>query len=164
MHHQFASYFPAGNSWPSMLGAILSNATGANGTTWDSCPAITELELIVADWVAKMMDIPKFFWTHFSNPESEGGGCIQVMRRKAYLIKIRSYNMLDFLDFRLGCYSSGDDCRSRGLCESFTKEESKCSQGRVTQHNGGLSLQSVSLFCGKGWTHWIHASPTFACR
>jgi glutamate/tyrosine decarboxylase-like PLP-dependent enzyme len=110
MHPQFHAYFSNGNSWPSILGDILSNGLGVNGTTWvrnaiiiseplfdplrimvktndlflfmkllqDSCPAVTELELIVVDWAAKFLDLPKFFWSHLSNPESEGGGSIQV--------------------------------------------------------------------------------------
>jgi len=35
-HHQFFSYFPAGNAWSSIMGDIFSNACGANGTTWVS--------------------------------------------------------------------------------------------------------------------------------
>lgn len=42
--------------------------------------------MIMADWVGKMMGIPKFFWTVFSNPETEGGGCIQTSASDAILL------------------------------------------------------------------------------
>lgn len=41
-----------------------------------SGPACTELEGIMLDWLAKMMDLPKEFMQ--STAGSKGGGCIQV--------------------------------------------------------------------------------------
>ena len=36
----------------------------------------TELEIIVMDWLAKMIELPPEF--HHSNPDTMGGGVIQV--------------------------------------------------------------------------------------
>lgn len=43
-----------------------------------SCPALTELETIMLDWYAKALDLPDFFLSKSSNPESIGGGAIQA--------------------------------------------------------------------------------------
>lgn len=42
-----------------------------------SCPALTELETIMLDWYAKALDLPDFFLSKSSNPESTGGGALQ---------------------------------------------------------------------------------------
>lgn len=76
-HRQFFSYFPAGNAWSSIMGDIFSNATGVNGTNWNSCPVVTELELIICDWACKFLGLPKFFLSKFACQESEGAGIIQ---------------------------------------------------------------------------------------
>lgn len=39
-----------------------------------SSPVSTELEVIVLDWVAKMLGLPEFFYSSSAN----GGGVIQV--------------------------------------------------------------------------------------
>uniref|UniRef100_A0A5S6PZM6 Aromatic-L-amino-acid decarboxylase n=1 Tax=Trichuris muris TaxID=70415 RepID=A0A5S6PZM6_TRIMR len=74
-HHPcFFAYFPTGNSYPSVIGDILSSGIAALGFTWASSPAYTELEMAMMDWLAKMIGLPeKFLYTH-SGP---GGGIIQ---------------------------------------------------------------------------------------
>jgi glutamate/tyrosine decarboxylase-like PLP-dependent enzyme len=84
-HRQFFSYFPAGNCWASIMGDIFSNAVGVNGTSWESCPVVTELEIIVMDWACKFLGLPSFFLSHFSNPNSEGGGSIQTSASDAIM-------------------------------------------------------------------------------
>ena len=41
-HPRFHAYFPAGNSYPSILADMLSDGLGAIGFSWAACPAITE--------------------------------------------------------------------------------------------------------------------------
>jgi len=76
-HPNFFAYFGSGNAYPSLLGEMLSSATGSLGFSWASSPALTELETIVLDWFAKALDLPDFFLSKHSNPESVGGGVIQ---------------------------------------------------------------------------------------
>ncbi|KAK0160282.1 hypothetical protein PV328_007710 [Microctonus aethiopoides] len=75
-HPRFHAYFPAGNSFPSILGDMLSDGIGCIGFSWAASPACTELETIVCDWFGKAMALPKEF-LYFS-PGSRGGGVIQV--------------------------------------------------------------------------------------
>ncbi|CAG7724963.1 unnamed protein product [Allacma fusca] len=71
------AYFPALNSYPSLLGDMLADAINCLGFTWASSPACTELETIVMDWLAKMIGLPPVF--HHSTKDSLGGGVIQVI-------------------------------------------------------------------------------------
>ena len=54
-HPRFHAYFPAGNSYPSILADMLSDALGVVGFSWAAAPACTELETIVLDWLGKMI-------------------------------------------------------------------------------------------------------------
>jgi len=87
-HRMFFSYFPSGNSYASIMGDIFSNAVGVNGATWDQSPVCTELEIIIMDWAAKFLGLPKFFYSHFSNPESKGGGVIQTSASDAICLSM----------------------------------------------------------------------------
>ena len=91
----FHAYYPAANSYPSMVADILSDAINCVGFSWvniymnffsyleDKCgccqiasPACTELEVVVMDWLAKILDLPEMFMSG-----GKGGGVIQVRKR-----------------------------------------------------------------------------------
>lgn len=58
-HPRFHAYFPAGNSYPSILGELLSAGLGTVGFSWAASPSCTELETIVLDWLGRMLNLPK---------------------------------------------------------------------------------------------------------
>ncbi|CAF0936975.1 unnamed protein product [Adineta ricciae] len=60
-HPRFHAYFPAGNSYPSILGEMLSAGLGIVGFSWAASPACTELETIMLDWIGRMMSLPVAF-------------------------------------------------------------------------------------------------------
>lgn len=68
----FFAYFPSNNSFPSILGDLLSSGLGAQGMLWTTSPACTELETHVLDWLVEMLGLPERFSSH-----SGGGGVIQ---------------------------------------------------------------------------------------
>jgi histidine decarboxylase len=70
------AYYPALNSYPSLLGDMLSDAINGIGFSWASSPAATELETIVMDWLAKCLGLPSKFLS--SSVEPYSGGVIQV--------------------------------------------------------------------------------------
>jgi histidine decarboxylase len=70
------AYFPALNSFPSLLGDMVSDAINCIGFTWAASPAATELEAIVMDWLVKALGLPDKFL--ISNQEPYGGGVLQV--------------------------------------------------------------------------------------
>ncbi len=61
-HPDFFAYFAITGSGPGILGEWLSGAFNINGMLWKTCPAATELEQVVMDWLRQMLGLPKDFW------------------------------------------------------------------------------------------------------
>ncbi|XP_020259835.1 tyrosine decarboxylase 1-like isoform X2 [Asparagus officinalis] len=57
----YFAYYPSNSSTARFLGEMLSAAFNIVGFSWVSCPATTELEVIVLDWLAKMLKLPDQF-------------------------------------------------------------------------------------------------------
>lgn len=66
------AFFPANSSFPGMLGELYSAALTAPAFNWICSPAVTELETVVLDWLAKMLNLPSCYLS-----TGEGGGVIQ---------------------------------------------------------------------------------------
>jgi aromatic-L-amino-acid decarboxylase len=66
------AFFPASSSFPGMLGELYSAAFTAPAFNWICSPAVTELETIVLDWLAKLLNLPKCYLS-----STHGGGVIQ---------------------------------------------------------------------------------------
>ncbi len=60
-HPRFFAYFPANQSPPSILAELLTAALGVNGMVWQSCPASTELEEQVMEWLRQLIGLPASF-------------------------------------------------------------------------------------------------------
>ena len=56
-HPRFYGYFPANSELASVLGDYLSTGLGVLGLSWQSSPALTELEEVVTDWVRQMVGL-----------------------------------------------------------------------------------------------------------
>lgn len=66
------AFFPSNSSYPGMLGELYSAAFTAPAFNWICSPAVTELETVVLDWHAKLLNLPDCFLS-----TGEGGGVIQ---------------------------------------------------------------------------------------
>ena len=53
-HPRFFGYFPCNGTLASVLGDYLSTGLGVLGLSWQSSPALTEVEEVVTDWVRQM--------------------------------------------------------------------------------------------------------------
>ncbi len=58
-HPNFHAYFPANNSYPSVLAEMLTATIGAQCMIWDTSPAAAELEERVMEWLQGMLGLPK---------------------------------------------------------------------------------------------------------
>lgn len=56
-HPRFYGYFPANSSLASVLGDFLSTGLGVLGLSWQSSPALTELEEVACDWTRRMLGL-----------------------------------------------------------------------------------------------------------
>ena len=76
----FMAFFPASSTYPGMLGELYSAAFTAPAFNWLCSPAVTELETIVLDWLARLLNLPTCYLS-----EGEGGGVIQGSASEALL-------------------------------------------------------------------------------
>lgn len=60
-HPRFFGYFPSNAPLSSVLGDFLSTGLGVLGLSWQACPALTELEEVVVDWMRTMVGLPDAF-------------------------------------------------------------------------------------------------------
>lgn len=56
-HPSFFGYFPSNSGLASVLGDFLSTGLGVLGLSWQSSPALSELEEVVADWMRQMVGL-----------------------------------------------------------------------------------------------------------
>jgi aromatic-L-amino-acid decarboxylase len=56
-HPSFFAYFPSNSELSSVLGDIVSTGLGVLGLSWQSSPALTELEEVVVGWVRQMIGL-----------------------------------------------------------------------------------------------------------
>src|SRR5262249_40780048 len=56
-HPSFFGYFPGNAELSSVLGDYISTGLGVVGLSWQSSPALTELEEVVTDWVRQMVGL-----------------------------------------------------------------------------------------------------------
>lgn len=54
----FFAYFPANNSYPSILAEMITASLGAQCMVWETSPAAAELEETMMNWLKKMTGIP----------------------------------------------------------------------------------------------------------
>jgi aromatic-L-amino-acid decarboxylase len=60
-HPMFLGYFGWTSTAPGILGEILSAPLNVNAMTWRTCPAATELETVVIDWLRQWVGLPEQF-------------------------------------------------------------------------------------------------------
>src|SRR5262245_46621471 len=71
-HPGYFAYFPANTSGPSVLADLVCAGLGVQGMLWATGPACTEMETVMLDWLAGLLDLPAAF-----RSSSTGGGVIQ---------------------------------------------------------------------------------------
>jgi aromatic-L-amino-acid decarboxylase len=60
-HPMFLGYFGWTTTAPAILGEIITAPLNVNAMTWRTCPAATELETLVIDWIRQWMGLPQEF-------------------------------------------------------------------------------------------------------
>lgn len=77
----YFAYYPSNSSVAGFLGEMLSAGLNIVGFSWITSPAATELEMIVLDWLAKLLKLPEDF-----HSTGNGGGVIQGTASEAILV------------------------------------------------------------------------------
>ena len=60
-HPRFFGYFPANALHAGILGDLVSTGLGVIGLSWQSSPAVTEIEEVVTDWLRQMLGLSPAF-------------------------------------------------------------------------------------------------------
>ncbi|EFA03415.1 aromatic-L-amino-acid decarboxylase [Tribolium castaneum] len=81
----FHAYYPTANSYPGIVGELLSAGLGIISTDQFPNPACVELERKMMDWLAKILDLPKEFMNSSDGP---GGGFIQNAASESTLVAL----------------------------------------------------------------------------
>nr|XP_054773616.1 aromatic-L-amino-acid decarboxylase-like [Lytechinus pictus] len=89
-HPNFHAYFPTANSFAAILGDMVSDAIACVGFSWIASPACTELEMMMMNWLGRMLKLPVSF---LFNEESQGGGVIQGTASEATLVALLAAKM-----------------------------------------------------------------------
>jgi aromatic-L-amino-acid/L-tryptophan decarboxylase len=58
-HPRYFAWFPSNASLSSVLGDVAASGLGALGITWQSAPALTEVEEVVVEWLRELTALPK---------------------------------------------------------------------------------------------------------
>lgn len=56
-HPRYFAWFPSNQSLSSALGDMVSTGLGALGITWQSAPALTEVEQVMCDWLRQLVGL-----------------------------------------------------------------------------------------------------------
>ena len=81
-HPSFFAYFPANHSGPAILGEMLSAGLGINAMSWQTCPAATELEQVVMQWLGGMVGLPTEFAGVIQDTASSATLCALLCARE----------------------------------------------------------------------------------
>ncbi|XP_076886311.1 tyrosine decarboxylase-like [Bidens hawaiensis] len=76
----FFAYFQSNASIGNFLGEMLITGFNTVGFNWLASPVATELEMVVLEWLLKLLQLPKSFW--FS---TDGGGVIHASTCESFV-------------------------------------------------------------------------------
>ncbi|VDM56170.1 unnamed protein product [Angiostrongylus costaricensis] len=75
-HPFFFAYYPIGRCYPDVLADFITSAISVIGFSWDSCPALSEVEHAIVNWVGRAFGIPETFLFQDCPESSQGGGTL----------------------------------------------------------------------------------------
>ncbi len=69
-HPRYFAYFAAASAPPAILGELIAATLNSVAILWRTAPASTELEGLVADWVAELIGLPAGWHGHIEDSAS----------------------------------------------------------------------------------------------
>ncbi len=78
----FYAFFPANNSYPSVIAEMLTATLGAQCMMWDTSPAAAELEQKVTDWIKDSIGLPSSWSGVINDTASTGTICSLLTARE----------------------------------------------------------------------------------
>ncbi|KAF5306406.1 hypothetical protein FQA39_LY08915 [Lamprigera yunnana] len=119
----FHAYYPTSNSFPGIVGEILSAGIACIGFSWMSSPACTELEVVTMNWLGKLLGLPE----HFLNcSEGPGGGVIQGSASEATLVGLLAAKEKSLKELK-ELYPTLTDGEIKGRMIAYTSDQANSS-------------------------------------
>jgi len=81
-HPRFFAYFPSNTTYASILADIVISGLGAQGMSWQTSPAATEVEEVMMDWLRQMLDLPTTFTGVIQDTASSATLCALICARE----------------------------------------------------------------------------------
>jgi aromatic-L-amino-acid/L-tryptophan decarboxylase len=81
-HPSFFAYFPSNTSFASILGDLAAAGLGAQGMSWQTSPAATEVEDAVMEWLRQMVGLPDAFSGVIQDTASTSTFCALLCARE----------------------------------------------------------------------------------
>ncbi len=81
-HPSFFAYFPSNTSYASILADLVASGLGAQGMSWQTSPAATEVEEVVMDWLRQMLGLPDTFTGVIHDTASTATLCALICARE----------------------------------------------------------------------------------
>jgi aromatic-L-amino-acid decarboxylase len=81
-HPRFFAYFPSNTTYASILADLVISGLGAQGMSWQTSPAATEVEEVMMDWLRQMLDLPSTFTGVIQDTASSATLCALLCARE----------------------------------------------------------------------------------
>lgn len=153
-HHsspQFHAYFHMSSSFPGILAGVLTEGLGLNGLTWVASPVVTELEVVMLDWLGKLLDLPPVF---LACSEGKGGGIIQGTASESVLLTLLAARSKKLLELK-AVNEDLDETLTASRFVAYTSDQSHTAslkaariggvQNRVLPTDDDLHLRASTL-------------------
>jgi aromatic-L-amino-acid decarboxylase len=82
-HPRYFAYFAASSAPPAILGELIAATLNSVAILWRTAPASTELEGLVADWVAELIGLPSGWHGHIEDSASTSTLAAAIAARRA---------------------------------------------------------------------------------
>jgi aromatic-L-amino-acid decarboxylase len=82
-HPRYFAYFAASSAPPAILGELIAATLNSVAFLWRTAPASTELEGLVADWVAELIGLPSGWHGHIEDSGSTSTLAAAIAARRA---------------------------------------------------------------------------------
>ena len=105
-HPSFFAYFPSNTSYSSILGDLAASGLGAQGMSWQTSPAATEVEEVVMDWLRQMVGLSEAWTGVIHDTASTATLCALLCAREQTSAFSQNAEGLQGLDAPLVVYAS----------------------------------------------------------
>jgi aromatic-L-amino-acid decarboxylase len=115
-HPSFFAYFPANNSYPSILAEMIISTIGAQCMNWETSPAAAELEEKMMIWLRDMIGLPSYFEGVIQDSASAGTlVAILTAREKTSGFRVNETGIGSVANLRIYCSEQAHSSIEKGV-------------------------------------------------